>query len=111
MSQMLKVPMLTQNVGVLITIHELSLFLMLQIPKMPTITVSLPTQNNGGEGKDLNELTRSVTASVGKKKHTHHTKGGAGGKDLNYLTVMEESKPTKPQERTRICQTSPTCKS
>ena len=31
------------------------------------------------------------------KKHTHHTTGVARWKDLNYLTVMEESKPTKPQ--------------
>ena len=32
------------------------------------------------------------------RKHTHHTTGGAQGvKNLNYLTVMEETKPTKPQ--------------
>ena len=33
------------------------------------------------------------------RKHAHRTKGGAGGKDLNYLTVMEEGKPTKLQGR------------
>ena len=40
------------------------------------------------------------------RKHTHHTTGGGQGvKDLNYLTVMEKSKSTKPQGRRRICLT------
>ena len=47
------------------------------------------------------------------RKHAHHTTGGGGRgvKDLNYLTVMEESKPTKPQGRRRICLTCQTCRS
>ena len=46
------------------------------------------------------------------RKHTHHTTGGGQEvKDLNYLTVMEESKPTKPQGRRRICLTCQTCRS
>ena len=48
------------------------------------------------------------------RKHTHHTTGGGGGqsvKNLDDLTVMEESKPTKPQGRRRICLTGQTCRS
>ena len=44
------------------------------------------------------------------RKHTHHTTGGQRVKDLNYLTVTEESKPTKPQGR-RICLTCQKCRS
>ena len=47
------------------------------------------------------------------RQHTHHTTGGGGQgvKDLNYMTVMEESKPTKPQGRRRIYLTCQTCRS
>ena len=111
---------------------RIALLLMLQNPKMPTITRIVHVAHHRGEGKDLNELARMVTVIEGRqpptlqgeggvlnvfskhnadcfgRKHTHHTTGRAGGKDLNYSTVMEESKPTKPQGR-RICLTSQTC--
>ena len=218
MSQISTVPTLTNLAGVLLTIHELSLLLMLQIPKMQTIIRIVHVfhhPDHGGEGKDLNDLARMVTVIQGRQPPTHsgggglnvfskrecrqfgqkthppHHRGGrghdprrvvvfnvadpqnathhedgalpplprpqkkgkdlndlarmvtviegsqpptlqgkegdlnifsktlgetalttpGGGKDLNYLTIMEESKPTKPQGGRRICLTSETCSS
>ena len=107
--------------GCLITTRELSLFLMLQIPKKLAISrvVHVPHHpDHGGEGKDLNDLAGRVTI-IGRQpprkgwrsecfqlkimlivlresSPTHHRQG-QGVKDLNYWTVMEESKPTKTQ--------------
>ena len=75
MSQISKVPTLTKMVRVLITIREFSLFLMLQIPSMPTITVTRMVHVSGhphhrGEGKDLNDLTLLVTVVEGRQPTT-----------------------------------------
>ena len=123
MSQMSKVPTLTNLAGVLLTIHELSLLLMLQIPKLPTITgmVHVPHHSDHrGDRKDLNDLARMVTVIEGRqpptiqgdggglfkakenadsfgRKHTHHTTGGAGGKcpahDPRRVVVLNVADP------------------
>ena len=73
MSQISRVPTLTNLAGVLLTIHELSLLLMLQIPKMPTIIRMVHVfhhPDHGGEGKDLNDLPRMVTVIEGRQPPT-----------------------------------------
>ena len=50
-----EVPTLTKIAGVLITIRELSLFLMLQIPEMPTITRMAHVAHPHHRGRERSE--------------------------------------------------------